>query len=419
MKLFWRRKSNGSFLKGVVAIAGGTAFAQAIGVVFMPLLTRLYSPEAMGQWGLFVSFLGVASVVVTLRYEVAIVAAPREEDALGLVRSSLVLGMFTGLSGVLAFEFLRQKNFLGYGMFPPWVSFLAFPALVISAWGLTLRYYSLRQNAFGLVGRSTQIQGVARPVAQILLAFTGGPGLLWGETLGRFLGLTALWQILPKASGPWFVPSLLLRYKTYPLVHLPSGFLDTLALMAPVPVFVTLYGPAVGGSLALAQRAVALPVSLIGAAVADVFYSQAAELARQKPHVLRSFLLLTALRLFLLALPFGLALWFFAPSLAPLIFGGAWEEAGRMMAAMAPWLVSQLTVSPVSRVVFLSKWSWVKLVYDLLSLASFGLVLLVADADPLRSLVFLSWIEASLYGVYMVILLWLCDKERLAMTWRV
>lgn len=409
-----RRLTQSRFFRGVMAIAGGTALAQAAGVLLSPLLTRLYTPEAMGLWGLFVSFLGVASVLATLRYEVAIVAAPSEEDALALTRSSLVLGVLTGLLGALALEFLRQKNLLGYGALPPWAFLLAFPALVAFAWGMALRYYSVRQGAFDLVGRFTVAQGIARPVAQVLFSFAGGTGLLLGEVLGRFLGLATLWRILPKAQASWFSPGVLAKYKAYPLVQLPSGLLNTLALMAPVPVFTALYGPAVGGSLALAQRVVALPVSLVGAAVADVFYGRAAELAREKPQALRPFLLTTAFRLFLIAFPFGLALWLLAPLLAPWVFGSAWEEAGRMMAVMAPWMVAQLTVSPVSRVVFLSRWSWVKLVYDLLSLVSFGLVFLI-DANGLnasKTLLFLSWIQALLYGMYMALLLWLSVGER-------
>jgi len=399
-----RRLAQSRFFRGVVAIAGGTAVAQAVGVLLSPIITRLYMPEAMGLWGLFVSFLGVAAVVATLRYEVAIVAASSEEDALALTRSSLVLGLVTGVLGAFVFELLRRGNLLGYGALPTWSSWLVFPALVALSWGMALRYYGVRQGAFGLVGRFTIMQGVARPLAQLLLAFLGGAGLLLGEALGRFLGLTALLKILPKAAGPWFRPEVLARYRIYPAVQLPSGFLNKLALLAPVPVFTALYGPAVGGSLALAQRVVGLPVSLIGTAVADVFYGQAAELAREKPRALRGFMIATALRLFLVALPFGLALWLLAPRLSTWIFGSAWEEAGRMMAIMAPWMVAQLAVSPVSRAVFLSRWSWVKFAYDVFSLLIFAF-LITFRLDSREALIFLSWSSATLYGVYFLVLL--------------
>ncbi|WP_206751738.1 lipopolysaccharide biosynthesis protein [Rhodothermus marinus] len=409
-----RRVSQSSFFRGVIAIAGGTALAQAVGVLLSPLLTRLYTPEAVGLWGLFMSFLGVTSVAATLRYEVAIVAASSEEEALALTRSSLVLGLGVGLLGALALEGLRRGHLLGYGALPAWASFLAFPALVAFAWGTALRYYGVRRGAFGRVGRFTVTQGVARPLAQLLLAFLGGAGLLLGEVLGRFLGLIALWRLLPRTSGPWFSPGVLARYRTYPLVQLPSGFLNMLALMAPVPVFTALYGPAVGGGLALAQRVVGLPVSLIGAAVADVFYGRAAELARERPQALRGFLLATAFRLFLLALPFGLALWFLAPRFAPWVFGSAWEEAGRMMAAMAPWMVAQMTVSSVSRAVFLSKKAWVKFVYDLAALAVFGAPFyLHGQGQAVWVLGLISWLNVALYVFYLLVLIWITGPKEL------
>jgi len=50
------------------------------------------------------------------------------------------------------------------------------------------------------------------------------------------------------------------------------------------------------------------------ATVLDVFRGRAAELAQEKPQALRGFLLATTLQLLLIALPFGLALWFLAPA---------------------------------------------------------------------------------------------------------
>lgn len=400
-----RRLAQSPFLRGVIAIAGGTALGQAATVLLSPLLTRLYTPEAMGLWGLFVSFLGVASVAATLRYEVAIVAASSEEEALALTRSSLVLALGVGLLGVLALEGLRRGQLLGYGAFPAWASILAFPALVAFAWGMALRYYGVRRGAFDLVGRFTVTQGVARPMAQLLLAFLGGAGLLLGEVLGRFLGLAALWRLLPKTTGPWFSPAVLTRYKSYPLVQLPSGFLDTLALMAPVPVFTALYGPAVGGGLALAQRTMGLPLSLIGASIADVFYSHAAEILRKSPSSLLPFFIKTTLRSALISLPFGVLCWFLAPQIVPRIFGSAWKDSGLLFAALAPWYAALLIVSPVTRVVFLSRYAWIKLAYDAVSVFVVASPLWLTIREPERALLLVSYAKALQLFLYYVLLL--------------
>ncbi len=402
-----RRLAESRFFRGVVAIAGGTAVAQAVGILLSPIITRLYTPEAMGLWGLFVSFLGVAAVVSTLRYEVAIVAASSEEDALALTRSSLVLGIFTGLFSALILEVMRRNDVLGYGHLPAWVSLLAFPAVVAFAWGTALRYYSVRKGAFGLVGRFTVTQGVARPFAQTLFSPFGSAGLLLGEVAGRLLGLTALWRALPKNTGPKYSATVLSKYLIFPMIQLPSGFLDTMALMAPVPVFTALYGASFGGGLALAQRVMGIPLSLIGASVADVFYNRAAELSRNRSQKLFSFFVATTAYLFTLAVLFGLFSWFVMPKLVPWVFGREWSETSYIYSSLAPWYAAMLVVSPLSRVLALSKHMWIKLIYDGVSIIVVSSPLWLRMSSPAQALLLVSVAKAFQLLFYYALITWL------------
>ena len=410
LKDLWRLRQS-SFLRGVVAIAGGTALAQAFNFLLLPLVARLYSPEAMGLWGIFVSFLVVASVVTTLRYEVAVATAGSDEEALALTRSALILSVPMGLLGGGALELMRRADLLGYGALPPEASFLGFAALTATAWGTVLRYYAVRQGMFGLVGRLSVVQGIARSASQILLSIIGGTGLLWGEALGRFLGLAALWRNLLRLPGPYWRSDVLLKFRAFPLIQVPSGLLNTAALMAPVPIFVMLYGPAVGGALALAQRAVGVPVSLVGGAVADVFYSRAVELLRVEPHMVRPLFLRTSGRVFLLALFLGLLLGLGAPFVV-LLFGERWELAGDMMRIMAPWMMGQLVVSSVGRVVFLSRFPWIKLFYDALSAIAISAIFWFR-LPPKEALMLLTWFYVGLYFLYWLVIWRLTHKQNL------
>lgn len=393
--------------RGVVAIVTGTAAAQALGVIVSPLLTRLYTPEAMGIWGMFVSFLGVATVAATLRYEMAIVAARRERDAIRLTQASLLLGVLTALLGAVAIEVLRRTNVMGYGVLDTWVSFLVFPALLGTAWGTVLRYYSTRLGLFELVGTSVAIQGLTRTLAQLFLFPLSWAGLLVGEVLSRFLALITFRRVLPAASGFPLCLNILSKYRMYPLVYVPSGLLDTLALMAPVPIFVALFGPAVGGSLALAQRVIAVPLNLVGTAVADVFYSRASELARTRPEALRSFLKVTMFKLSLVAVPLGFLLWLVVPGIVPWVFGSEWRDTGKFVAALAPWLSAQLVVSPVSRVVFLSRYGWLKLMYDTISVLVVSLPLFLSSKSAVNALSLVSWLKTAQLLLYAVLVVYL------------
>ena len=67
----------GRFAKGVAVLAGGAALGQAITVLVSPILTRLYSPEDFGVFGVYASILGIVTVIASLRYEYAL---PFPED---------------------------------------------------------------------------------------------------------------------------------------------------------------------------------------------------------------------------------------------------------------------------------------------------------------------------------------------------
>jgi len=99
-----------------------------------------------------------------------------------------------------------------------------------------------------------------------------------------------------------------------------------------------------------------------------------------------------------------------APRIVPWIFGAEWDIAGQMMAIMSPWMVAQLTVSPVSRIVFLSQWQWVKFLYDGLALGIFAFVFIAKKPSFITSLKTVALMEVALYLAYFAILVWITGR---------
>ena len=60
-----------SFARSVGVLAGGTAVAQGIGVLALPLITRLYTPEDFSVLAVYSSILGIVAGVACLRLDVA------------------------------------------------------------------------------------------------------------------------------------------------------------------------------------------------------------------------------------------------------------------------------------------------------------------------------------------------------------
>ena len=74
-----------AYARNVLTLMTGTTLAQAIPIAISPILTRLYSPEDFGTFGLYMAIVAIASVLVTGRYELAILLPKRDRDAMHIL----------------------------------------------------------------------------------------------------------------------------------------------------------------------------------------------------------------------------------------------------------------------------------------------------------------------------------------------
>src|SRR6266581_8252014 len=93
----------GQFARSVSLLAGGTALSQLLAVLAAPVLTRLYRAEDFGHFQVYMSFMALGILAVTLRYEQAIFLPDREEVAANLVAVTLgTVLMISALCGTAA-----------------------------------------------------------------------------------------------------------------------------------------------------------------------------------------------------------------------------------------------------------------------------------------------------------------------------
>ncbi len=68
------------FIRSVGVLVGGTAAAQVLMVLVLPLLTRLYTPDDFSVLAVYASILGIVTIAACLRMEIAIPLPQHEED---------------------------------------------------------------------------------------------------------------------------------------------------------------------------------------------------------------------------------------------------------------------------------------------------------------------------------------------------
>jgi lipopolysaccharide exporter len=410
------RLTQRGFVRGVMVLVGGAAGAQAINAAISPVLTRLYAPDEIGLLGLYLVFISVGSIVLSMRYEQAIVvpAADGVAARLASVALWLILPM-TVVVGSVLLAFITA-DIAGYGVLPAWSVPLA--AVTLAAFGVSavLRHWLLRMGRFDVIAGVLVGQSLGRGVSQVGLGAVGLglPGLLVGEAIGRLLGLGRMLRVampgLRRAmQDPVSIPTTRIAggFAQFPVAGVPSSLLNALAFHIPTPLIAAAYGLPVAGFFSLVQRVLGVPLSVIGASVGDALLQRVSQHARDAPDQALRLFRLTALGLLALAVPLAVVVIVLAPLTFAFIFGEEWRFAGTLAAVMAPWYAAAVVVSPLSRVVLVYRGQATKLIYDVLSLGvAIASISLAASQGlaPVMAVWYLSLGQAGAYGVYLVIL---------------
>ena len=360
-----------AFARSVLTLASGTAAAQALLALALPVLTRLYTPMDYGALAVFSSTITVLLVVASLRYEQAIPLPETDDEAASLLALSLVL--LLGMAAAVALLVWLAGDALVAAANVPvlrgWLWLIPLGFLGAGSYQ-ALSYWAIRRHAFQLLARTRVIQGVGQTATQLGLGAlaAGASGLLLGDLVGRMAGgggLAALaWRERPRTritrAG---MAAVAHRYRRFPLLSTWAGLLNVGSLQLPSFVFAAGFGAAAAGLYALSYKVLVLPTMLLAQAVGQVFLSRAASLARE-PEELRRLTERTALALFACGLPAFAAVGLAGPQLFAAVMGAKWETAGRYAQVMAPWFAVWLVSNPLSGLLSVREWQGSSLAFS-------------------------------------------------------
>ena len=342
------------FVRSVSILAGGTALAQGLGILVAPILTRLYSPDQFGILATFAALLAIVSVVSTLRYEFAIPLPASDLEAAHVLGLSLLAVVLTALltSVLLLFWGDTLAVQLGLPVMAPYLWLLPIGILLAGSYE-ALIYWAIRLRAFPLIARTKFYQVFTLFAVQLAGFSLGSLGLLLGHMAGH--GAGALSMVSLVARERWSLirqlrlselRRLAYRYRRFPLFSTWSGGFNTLSSHVPPLLLVALFNPAAAGLYALSHRVLAMPMSMVGQAVSDAFFSEAAEAHRNGR--LPGLTLSIYEKLVQIAMPPAFLLMLIGPELFALVFGPEWRMGGEFAQWMAPWLLFQFISSPLS-----------------------------------------------------------------------
>ena len=411
-------------LRRIALLSTGVMAGQAVAVLASPLLTRLYTPEEFGLFAIVSALSGILGTSIGLRFELAVPSCRDEAQVAHTV--ALTMLACAAVSLLLLLGIAVGGTALAAGLGSPEVRPLLWllpPMLLLWGCGQPLVYWSIRRGSFRMNAINRTLQLASQAAGQLALAIPVGGGL--GLTLGYGLG-----YLLRLAHHLWALPAqawaelravrlrplwrLAQEHRRYPAYSLPSALLQSAAQFLPALLLAPLYGPAVAGLFALAQRMLDVPIRLLSNTASEAFLG---EVARLDPEAVQRVFLRTARRFLAVGLVGMAPLLLAGPPLFALAFGEPWRDAGTMVQCLVPVSLARFVVIPISQTLYVVRRQDLHLISAVLNLGALAGAFLLGwwqDLGPLATLLIYSLGSSVAWAIYGLSCWWAVRAHALA-----
>ncbi|MDF2094125.1 oligosaccharide flippase family protein [Knoellia sp. 3-2P3] len=406
-----RFPSTGEYGRNILTLLTGTTIAQAIPIAAAPVLTRLYSPQDFGIWALFVSITVILGTIANGRYDLAIMLPQDHDDAVNVAALGVIIagGLAAALLVVVAVFSDTIATLLSSTAIRPWL-FLVPAVVLLTGVFNSLNYLNNRAKNYKLIATANVYKALSVSVAQIGLGLigVGASGLVGGQALssaaanGKLLhgagGLRAVLRPVSRAR----MAVLASRYRKFPQFSLPSALANVLANHLTSLLIAVFFSASTLGFYAMVQRILGIPSFVVGNAVGQVYFQQAAAEKARTGQAIRSFQR-TVLRLFIVAVPmFGL-LYYAAPPVFAFALGESWSVAGHYAQILTPLFAARFVVGSVTTTNSIFERQGVSLAWQIgLLMISVGTVVAASDAG--WSFELFLWVYSLLTAAHYVVL---------------
>ncbi len=352
------------FLKNIFTLFSGTVLAQLIPFFIAPILTRIYSPENFGDLALFISIASVLSILYSGSYEGAILLPKKLNDSYNIVGLAILIvfanSILFFIISCFTNKYINVFSDVNFNriilIFIPLAAILFSFEKILNSWHNRLKKY-----------RKISSTNVSKSIVNSSIQITFGKlkylnfGLLIGEVTGRLVQIILLTNSLiknKKLEGLKLslaqIKIMAKSYYEFPKFSLFSQLLNIISSQLPIFLLTYFFGQQITGFYSLTYRYLRAPLVLLSASVSEVFYQRAAQMHNNNQDV-GAFTLKIIKQLFLFGIiPFSI-ITVFGDIIFAFVFGSEWKLAGVFAQYMAPWLLFNISISPISTIFYVLK----------------------------------------------------------------
>jgi O-antigen/teichoic acid export membrane protein len=335
----------------------GTGLAQAIPIAISPILTRLYTPEEFGMFGMYLAIVAILTVAATGRYELAILLPKNDKDAINILVLSILLSALFSLLLLIVVIAFGEKIALIFGepSLSKWLLWVPVSVLLVGAYQ-SLNYWSNRKAHYKRLAISRTLQSAGASTMQVSAGYfnVGALGLIAGQVAGQIVSSSILAHQIIKEDNQKIkqvskkrMRVLVKKYKNFPKFLIAAHGFNTGSSQIPIMLLTAFFNSSAAGFYMLTQRVMGVPTTLIAGAIGDVFRQEASQAYRTTGNC-RKIYTNTLKKLLLLSLLPGVIFFFVAPDLFEFVFGESWRVAGVYAQILTPVFFLRFVTSPLS-----------------------------------------------------------------------
>lgn len=333
--------------KNIIILVGGTAFAQLIAFLTIPIITRIFGPEAYGVLGVFKAVVAIFVPIAALTFPIAIVLPKNKKVAKRIVTLSLYVTVIVSIVILIILLLFYQYiisvfNIEELGLFIfllPIVTLMGGIAQVLEQW-------SIRKTDFKKIARATAYQaiivnggiillGLISPSAKVLISMESLKSLIKSFLIAyKDIRLNSIIKIMTFNLRSLIITSK--KFKDFPIYRAPQVLSNSIGQNIPILLLTAWFGPIIAGFYTLSRTVLGVPSQLIGKSIGDVLYPHISKSHNENKNITNILIKYTFYLAMIGIVPFG-TIFILGPPIFSIVFGEQWTEAGEVARWISLW----------------------------------------------------------------------------------
>jgi len=401
------------FISSILKLLTATILGQILGILVMPLLSRLYTPADFGLFQLFISLVALIATISCLSYSSAINLPQKHEDAANIVTLCFFLIIITAVITTIFFVVFSENvdRLLNSPGLSYYLLLLPF-AIIFNSFAYVLSFWLSRREEFGTMAKGnlySSVSGKAVSVGSGVLS-PSPFGLIFGTIINDatlfvvFLRSTIADSHLFREVSYEKMKQLAYRYKKFPQYDLIARVANSATMQCTPFLLVFFFSPIIVGYYAMANLVINLPVKLVANSFSSVFYQKICT-EKKETGCIKNIVRLVHTRLVSIGMFGCLIIMIIGPELFTFILGKNWYTAGVYAQILTPYFFVVFISVPLFSILNVMEKQDIFLWFNLLTLFSTIVVLIIGglSGNPLivmlllscNGIVFWSWVNMT------------------------